>query len=268
MADVTKDDKTVSSKDLDGMIEEKRKALEALKKEIIDLKTEKYRIENEKNPEEEKKNLTELMEEVRRISLEDCLKLAVTANSSSVKIFDEFKESNKKYLLLNYGDYFEFPILGFFGEISFSGGSDISLVIIKQWKSIGRLSNTITASRLKRFKRVHGQPAELSKEEALAKELQALENVYYEDALNESRSEGLKQEESSSGMRSYPSEHKERFYPFSEPISLGAQTSADREGYGNIYHGEELVREGTKYGATTEFLIIGVYVHGYEAKTV
>jgi hypothetical protein len=49
-----------------------------------------------------------------------------------------------------------------------------------------------------------------------------------------------------------------------EPISLpipfqfNAQHKGNKTGYGNHYHGEKLVSQGTYYGETTAFAIIGV----------
>ena len=45
---------------------------------------------------------------------------------------------------------------------------------------------------------------------------------------------------------------------FKKPYLLRAQTSANRTGYGNYYEGNDLVYEGTLYGETTSYVIIGV----------
>lgn len=50
-------------------------------------------------------------------------------------------------------------------------------------------------------------------------------------------------------------------YLFSVPYKLKAQNSRNRSGYGNIYNGDILVYEGTKYGETSSYLIIGVYIY-------
>lgn len=44
---------------------------------------------------------------------------------------------------------------------------------------------------------------------------------------------------------------------FDNPISINAQSSKNRTGYGNEYYYDLLVHEGTKYGETNEFPIIG-----------
>lgn len=50
-------------------------------------------------------------------------------------------------------------------------------------------------------------------------------------------------------------------YIFSAPYKLKAQNSRNRSGYGNIYNGDILVYEGTKYGETSSYLIVGVYIY-------
>lgn len=55
-----------------------------------------------------------------------------------------------------------------------------------------------------------------------------------------------------------PSERGE-FIPFSIPVYLRAQDSTNRTGYGSIYEGEDCVIEGTLYGETHGYLIIGVH---------
>jgi len=44
---------------------------------------------------------------------------------------------------------------------------------------------------------------------------------------------------------------------FDNPISINAQSSSNRTGYGNEYYYDTLIYEGTKYGETSEFPIVG-----------
>lgn len=44
---------------------------------------------------------------------------------------------------------------------------------------------------------------------------------------------------------------------FDNPISINAQSSKNRTGYGNEYYYDLLVYEGTKYGETSQFPIVG-----------
>lgn len=52
---------------------------------------------------------------------------------------------------------------------------------------------------------------------------------------------------------------------FDNPISINAQSSDNRTGYGNEYYYDELVYEGTKYGETSQFPIIG-YVTSFNER--
>lgn len=49
-----------------------------------------------------------------------------------------------------------------------------------------------------------------------------------------------------------------KIVPFEHIIRLGGQTYANQTGFGSEYNGEELVHQGTLYGETTGFYIIGI----------
>ncbi len=48
---------------------------------------------------------------------------------------------------------------------------------------------------------------------------------------------------------------------FDYPISINAQSSKNRTGYGNEYFYDQLIYEGTLYGETSEFPIVGYIVN-------
>jgi hypothetical protein len=50
----------------------------------------------------------------------------------------------------------------------------------------------------------------------------------------------------------------EKIIPFEQPIRLGGQTYANQTGFGSEYNGDSLVTQGTLYGETTSFCIIGI----------
>lgn len=52
---------------------------------------------------------------------------------------------------------------------------------------------------------------------------------------------------------------------FDNPISVNAQSSSNRTGYGNEYCYDTLIYEGTKYGETSEFPIVG-YIPSFYGK--
>ncbi len=53
--------------------------------------------------------------------------------------------------------------------------------------------------------------------------------------------------------------NKDRFYRFSKPYLLRAQNSSNRTGYGSEWIGGTYL-EGTLYGETTKYFIVGVYI--------
>nr|DAR50442.1 MAG TPA: hypothetical protein [Caudoviricetes sp.] len=52
---------------------------------------------------------------------------------------------------------------------------------------------------------------------------------------------------------------------FDNPISVNAQSCSNRTGYGNEYYCDTLMYEGTKYGETSEFPIVG-YIPSFYGK--
>ena len=54
---------------------------------------------------------------------------------------------------------------------------------------------------------------------------------------------------------------------FENPISINAQSSDNRTGYGNEYYYDELVYEGTKYGETSEYPIVGYIINENKLST-
>lgn len=45
---------------------------------------------------------------------------------------------------------------------------------------------------------------------------------------------------------------------FDKPYRLRAQNSNNRSGYGSIYDGSDLIRQGTLYGETTSYAVVGI----------
>jgi len=57
--------------------------------------------------------------------------------------------------------------------------------------------------------------------------------------------------------------NEKKVIPFEVPVMLGGQTFANQTGYGSAYEGSYLLHQGTLYGETTSFLIIGAIVSSY-----
>lgn len=58
--------------------------------------------------------------------------------------------------------------------------------------------------------------------------------------------------------------NKDGIILFDNPISINAQSSDNRTGYGNEYYYSILVYEGKKYGETSEFPIVGYQIRKLE----
>lgn len=47
---------------------------------------------------------------------------------------------------------------------------------------------------------------------------------------------------------------------FKVPFEIGGQTYKDQTGYGSYYEGDDCIYEGTYYGQTTSFYVVGIIV--------
>ena len=160
-------------------------------------------------------------------------------DTKTISLFDKFYSQEKPYLALSFMNFSNGPIIY----------STVSLLLIKNWKAIRRNRSNLTISKLKKsicstHVRKYGWCSDFDDNE-LASLFQQINGLPKEEFI-----------EFTTKNKRFP----KQYYPLSQPISLRAQISENREGYGNIYCGKNLIREGTKYGETTEFLIVGIRV--------
>ena len=232
-------------------IEEIDKQIKELEKSKKILEEEKEKILKEEKEEELSNNWKEIQNQVINISTKDCVCVSLARGTRTVPIFDSFMKSKKDYLLLESVFYYSYLTKTFFGMgPKYTGISFIIKKIKKRIRVIGNDDITISV-----IKENIDKDIDIIKHNEFRLKKLAVEilNCFQNDFNNKIlKNESL----------------QETFYSFSKPILLGAQTSKNREGYGNIYNGEELIREGTKYGDTTKFLIVGVGVGSKYDKTI
>lgn len=61
-------------------------------------------------------------------------------------------------------------------------------------------------------------------------------------------------------QKHYDTSKQNQLVEFEKAIQINAQSSSNRSGYGNEYRWGELVYEGTKYGETSDYYIVGFIV--------
>ena len=233
------------------------KKLTDIEKQIAALKAEQEKLLKEQRDKEYAKNWRELCSSIRKATLNDFFSIVLEPTTKTIPIFDKFTNSKSPYMLIkNYG--FLRTKVGtvkrkelnwFFGSsvsktYNSYKGADYSLILCKSWKRIDYISSDITATHLKQEWRISPEnPPKYFVLRVLWEEIKKIVFTKYEAIVKNGK------------------DITNRFLPFTKPIMIGAQTSKNREGYGNQYCGEELVYEGTKYGETTNFLIVGCFIH-------
>lgn len=164
------------------------------------------------------------------------------SDSSTTPIMDSFYNSKDQFLIIDGAYTFGYKIAQQTSSVlkESKGYTTVSLIVIKRNSLKGTVyvkKTGLTMTDLKlSVSRGSLYPRNQEKRErlsALAEELSRLDFSPYE---------------------------KGDCVAFQNIIYLGAQTYRNQTGYGSEYCGEELVHQGTLYGETTGFFIIGVRI--------
>lgn len=226
-----------------------------IEKEIARLEAEKAELQKKKRREECERNWRELQSQVENMTAEQIYSFELEETTSTIPVFDHFVKCNKQFLLLK--NMFTRGIRRqihslLFGMLSGIGSSPCDLIVIKNWSRIFFQPTKITASKLK-------------KRAGYCVNWDELNDVKPHSSLLEELTDELRPlwEELKASIKKFEETEAvdNRIIVFSRPIELRAQTSQNREGYGNQYCGETLVHKGTEYGETTRFLIVGARFH-------
>ncbi len=161
------------------------------------------------------------------IKPENSTEVYLTSSTKTTPIMDKFFDSEKKYLIFKQA----FTII--------PGFTRISLIVAKSGRVKEYRDGGMTATNLKEH---YGQYLDMD---------------YYERYRHNERMFPLWDE-------LFKINEKRRsvgeIVPLETPCMLNAQTKSNQSGYGSIYYGEQLLREGTLYGETTPFAIIAVRI--------
>lgn len=216
-----------------------------IEKQIKLLKEEKEKLEKAEKENLLIKNWKDMQEQVKNLTDNDVLFEFFDNETKTIPLFDKFYNTSKKFLCLPIMDfsYQGKDICGYYG---YWHHATVSLILIKQWNAIKRNHRTLTASELKKYNQTNYSP--LNPYTSKSGDLKRI----FEEI------KGLPKTEFEKSMKKNGFFNK-KYYPLSSPVSLGAQISKNREGYGNTFDGTTVI-EGTKYGETTEFLIVGICV--------
>ena len=207
--------------------EQVQKRLREVRDEIEKLKEEETILENKLDEIVTDENTQSLLNEINDVNDQNSMKVKLYEDTRTTPIMDKFYNSDKRFLVF---------------EGIFSVGKNwtkVSLVVAKGRRDVNLIDSKLTMTDLKKHsgtivgeRFLKGYP-ETSRFYSLAKEM----------------------------LKAAPKLEKELKVPFETPIRLGGQTFANQTGYGSIYEGDYQVTQGTLYGETTGFYIIGIIAY-------
>lgn len=202
--------------------------LRELREQIKALQNEEKSIKEFISNVERDEKTKEFLSTVYSVSEENSMFIRLYNDTRTTPIMDSFLNSDKKFLVFN-------QIFRLSNPNNYIWPS-ISLVIRKGALGISAIDSGLTMTDLKKLSGapiIHGIFPENSRFYSLAEELLSVANS--EKASN----------------NAIALEH---------PVRLGGQTYANQTGFGSEYHGDTFV-QGTLYGETTSFYVIGFIVN-------
>ena len=216
--------------------------LDEIEKEIEILKLEREKLLQREKDDLLLKNWKDLQNKITNLTDNQILCENLDNTTKTIQLFDKFYNQEKEFLSLEF-THFSYNLIEH-PFYNYKKYTPVSLILIKEWDALKRNKRTLTISELKKYS--HRDFNEINSHnnsiKILLKEINDIPRVEFEESMKNNNF------------------FNKKYYALSKPISIGAQTTNNRKGYGNIYNGETLVYEGTKYGETTEFLIVGISV--------
>lgn len=208
---------------------EAEKQLKEVQKEITRLQKKADKLSCMIREMETMEITTQFVNSITTVSDKNSMHVRLERNSKTTPIMDSFWKSDKTFLVFD----------RLFWVVVFPQGIlwRISLVIRKGWAPISIIDDGLTMSDLKMHAGLGIEP-----------------NQYWESG----RVCSLAKEVLNAGPKM---KEPNQAIAFDLPIRLRGQTYANQTGFGSEYNGDELVYQGTLYGETTDFYIIGLIVN-------
>ena len=217
---------SMSVTNMDSELQRITDRIDEVDKAIADLKEEREALDVTRKRYLKEKQIRDVLNQIFECSEENSMSVYLSRSTKTVKIMDEYTMSDIRFLIIK-RHFFLFTDTV---EIA-------SLVIVKSNIPIVKANDVLTMTNLKAY---HGS---LISANSLRNDKGRFRELFTELAKIQ--------------MKKH---RKGELVPFERPCILGGQTNRNREGYGWEYNGPDLVYEGTLYGETTKFLIIGVII--------
>lgn len=219
----------VSKKEIEDQIAENNARIQELKDEIKQLEDSQQDLNDTLRRIEKNEATTKLLNSIYEVNEDNSMCVRLDADTKTTPIMDEFSCSGKQFLIF---------------KRAFNLGHlwmPLSLVITKGQRGVNYAYNGLTMTNLKKHMGHY----------IWAHTLERLDEG--------SRIYPLYRELAAVAEKMQECEESD-IIPFQTPCMFGGQTYANQSGYGSEYYGEDLVHQGTLYGETSKFLIIGVII--------
>lgn len=210
--------------------------INVLKEQLASLEQQKKKLQKQIDRIDYQKNTEVALHLIEAITPQNSREIRLDYKTKTTPVMDSFYHSTDDYLILK-------SIYEAFGSSHNSSSKWFSLIIVKRKSVQGT---------------IYVQKTGLTMTD-LKKSLPNREFHSSDDELDE-RLSALYDEVRKIRQRDMTQFKKGQCIPFENICYLGAQTYQNQTGYGSEYYGNELVHEGTLYGETTGFLIIGVRI--------
>lgn len=210
-------------------LEKINEKIEQIKAELESLECKRLELIKNIEAEKEMKNTEILLGSVFDINSDNTIRVKLLSDTKTTPIMDRFDSSNKTFLIFE----------SIYSVIINSQWKHLSLVIAKNHKNVLSNNSQLTMTDLKKSA---GMFITLNLKNRFSKNdrMYSLYNELFKIIKNFENSENIP-----------------KIISFKTPCRIGGQTFKNRSGYGSEYCGEDLVYQGTLYGETTSFLIIG-----------
>lgn len=217
-------------------IQEKMKEL---RNELNTLENESCKLIREINNAQIDESTQELLKSVFSVNADNSIRVELRSDTKTTPIMDEFFYSDKTFLIFENIFRMQHRVKGV-GYIY----TYFSLIVTGNRDNVNYDYNGLTMTDLKKLYGLYidGNSAKgrdkRSREYPLRREL-------------------------SSVCKKIKNGDNSNIIPFDKPCLIGGQTYRNQSGFGSEYCGDELVYQGTLYGETSKFMIIGVLVEKY-----
>ena len=215
-----------SKEEIKAMIAEDDNKIEKFKNEIEIIEDHKASLENMLIEINKSEATQRLLNSINEVNENNSIHVQLNADTKTTPIMDCFNFSDKKFLVFDDAFFLKKCL------------RRVSLVIAKDFHGVNYRYNGLTMTDLKKI----------------------VKSFILDDILkylNKDSREYPLYQELIVVSKKLKEDKTKKIMAFQKPCMIGGQTFSNQSGYGSEYYGEDQIYQGTLYGETTKFMIIG-----------